>query len=390
MDPINQQTGSLPPPDNHSIELLVLQGTPFCNIDCSYCYLPDRENTRRMSLETLKKIAERLHESDLLGQRLTVVWHAGEPLTLPIEYYEEAIALLAEAKGPNTVIDHSFQTNGTLINERWVHFFKQYDVRIGVSLDGPAWLHDRYRKTRRGTGSFEKCMRGVRLLQESGLGFHVITVVTADTLDHADELFDFYVSNGIRQVGFNIEEIEAANASSSLEREGAEAAFGQFLRRFIERQKSQPPGTLTIREFTTAFAAIARPNDMPGRNQQTVPFRILSIDVEGNISTFSPELLGARSETYGNFLFGNVHERSFREILSHPAFRKTMGEIERGVRACRESCDYFEFCGAGAPGNKFFEKGRFDVTETLFCRLTQKAVIDAVLDDMEQELELVG
>jgi uncharacterized protein len=75
--------------------LLVLQPTPFCNIDCSYCYLPDRNDRSRMSLATVRLAARRLREDGLLGDELTVVWHAGEPLVLPPAWYEEAFAVLA-------------------------------------------------------------------------------------------------------------------------------------------------------------------------------------------------------------------------------------------------------------------------------------------------------
>src|SRR5262249_39210415 len=155
-------------------------------------------------------------------------WHGGEPLAVPLSWYEQAIALMQERRPAELELEHRFQTNGLLVNEAWARFFARTGARIGLSIDGPAELHDANRRTRGGNGTHARVMRTVRLLQDHGLPFHVITVLTERVLDEPDRLFDFYVRNGIKEVGFNIEEIEGVNASSSLARSGMEAKFRQF------------------------------------------------------------------------------------------------------------------------------------------------------------------
>src|SRR5437763_17028906 len=76
------------------LELLVLQPTPFCNLDCSYCYLPDRQSTRRMSRAMLEATFRWVFTSGLARQPFTLLWHAGEPLVLPVAYDQEAVDLL--------------------------------------------------------------------------------------------------------------------------------------------------------------------------------------------------------------------------------------------------------------------------------------------------------
>ena len=76
------------------LELLVIQPTPFCNIDCSYCYLPDRRNTRKITLETLEQTFAWAFRSGLVRQPFTLLWHAGEPMVLPASFYEQATDLL--------------------------------------------------------------------------------------------------------------------------------------------------------------------------------------------------------------------------------------------------------------------------------------------------------
>jgi uncharacterized protein len=104
------------------VELLVVQPTPFCNIDCSYCYLPARHHRRRMSAATIGRVAEVVCGSRYVRDRLTVVWHAGEPLVLPIDYYREAFAIFAAFERPGFHIAQDFQTNGTLLDDVWIQF----------------------------------------------------------------------------------------------------------------------------------------------------------------------------------------------------------------------------------------------------------------------------
>ena len=129
-------------------EMLILQPTPFCNIDCSYCYLPARNDRSRMSHQVLENVFAKLLNSDLVGDCLAVVWHAGEPLTVPPDWYESAMALARAHARPGFLITHAFQSNGMLVDAKWVAFFQRTRAGISLSIDGPKWLHDRTRRTR--------------------------------------------------------------------------------------------------------------------------------------------------------------------------------------------------------------------------------------------------
>jgi uncharacterized protein len=389
--PISGGTADLSSPSrgviaSPQVELLVLQPTPFCNIDCSYCYLPARQVKRRMTAATIARAAEVVCGSRYVKDRLTVIWHAGEPLVLPIDYYREAFATFARFERPGLEISQDFQTNGTLLDDAWVEFIATTGARIGVSIDGPQPFHDRYRQTRSGRGTHTRVLRAVERLVAARIDFHVITVLTADALSAPDEFFDFYVAQGIRNVGFNVEEVEGPHTKSTLQAPGSCEAYASFMRRIMARINASPPGTLSIREITGAFGMIADAVLASRRNQQIEPLGIVSVDVDGNLSTFSPELLGARWPEYGNFLFGNVHEHSLDDVLAHPALLRTHAAIDAGVRRCADTCTYFDFCGGGAPANKLFENGNLSSTETLYCRLTKQVLFDLVLEDLEHGL----
>lgn len=370
------------------LDLLVIQATPFCNLDCRYCYLPDRQNTERMSLAVVNRLFARVFESDLVRQGFTVVWHAGEPLAMPRAFYEEAFALAAHHNRAGHPLRHSYQTNATLLDEAWCDFIRRHAIRIGVSVDGPAFLHDRQRVNRAGAGTHRRVMDGVARLRRHRIPFHVITVLTLEALDYPDELYAFYAEHGIERVGFNIEEIEGPHRQSSLTAPGAEPRFRQFLSRFYDLAM-RPGSPVRVREFDSMLGAILHGGATPPRTQETAPFAILSVDYRGNFASFSPELLGVSSRHYGDFLLGNVFADSLESAARAPRFAAIHGDIAAGVERCRGQCPYFTLCGGGAPANKYFENGSFDSTETLFCRFYRKSLVDVLLDKLTSARPLV-
>jgi uncharacterized protein len=370
------------------LDLLVIQPTPFCNIDCSYCYLPARQSKERMAPDVLDAVFERVFASGFVKHRFTVVWHAGEPLVLPVAFYERALAAV-DARNVGCVrVDHSFQTNGTLITQAWCDFIKANPVRIGVSLDGPAFLHDASRKTREGQGTHRRVMEGVRRLRENAIPFHVIAVLTRASLDYPDEIYDFLIRNEVRDVGFNVEEIEGPHCCSSLQTDDIENLYARFLSRFYDLA-ADDGWPLRVREFDRTLGFIfsaGNPgiNDGPPRTHEITPMGIISVDCHGRFSTFSPELLGLPSAHYGDFVLGHVAEDDFKSVLDSPKFRAIQGDIDAGVERCRRECSYFALCGGGAPVNKYFENGTFVSTETLYCRLNRRALLEVVVDKLEQ------
>ena len=370
------RTATLPRP---SIEMLVVQSTPFCNLDCSYCYLPDRSSKARMSTITLQRTFERVFTSPFLSDQLTVLWHAGEPLVPGVAYYEEAFAIIDRLRPPGLVVHHSIQTNATLLNQKWIDFFRAHDVRVGTSIDGPSDLNDRSRTTRGGGGSFEQTMRGIRLLQENDYPFHVITVLTRESLRQPRRLFYFYTENRIDRVAFNVEEVEGTHTTSSLSGCEADREVRKFYETFMALAE-QHGAKIEVREFVGAFDAIARAESASYGNPLAEPLRTLSIGVNGEIGTFAPELLGYASKHHGDLVFGNIHDNEIADVLRNPKFIAVSDEVARGQERCRTSCEYFSICLGGSPANKLFENGSFDSTETLFCRLSKKAVIDVVLE----------
>jgi len=368
--------------------LLILQPSPFCNINCDYCYLPDRNSSARMEIDTVKQSITRLLEDGLVDETLNVIWHSGEPLALPVSFYEAAFEEVRKTLGKGCKALHSIQTNGTLISKAWCKLFREHNVRVGVSVDGPADLHDMHRRTRLGKPTHHLVLRGMDLLQTYNIPFHAIAVVTDAALIQPHAFFDFFLQHNVEDVSCNFDEIEGAHATSSLA--GKEATFGNFMSQLLDFSRGSN-GRVRIRELANSFQLIAEGmptyqwrNERLPDNAQVIPFAFITVGWNGDFSTFSPELLGQFSVEFENFTLGNVSRNSYLASAQSKQFIKIWNAVIHGTRACKKSCVFFSYCGGGAPANKLYESGTFASAETLYCRTMVKLPFQTVLTRLEQ------
>ncbi|MGI0100916.1 MAG: radical SAM protein [Candidatus Micrarchaeaceae archaeon] len=108
--------------------LVIIQSTPFCNLDCTYCYLPNRDSKERIKFETISNIARVVFSTLNISEKITVLWHAGEPLVVPRDFYETAHNIISSRKPNNIELTYNFQTNGTLIDDSWCEFLKRDNI----------------------------------------------------------------------------------------------------------------------------------------------------------------------------------------------------------------------------------------------------------------------
>jgi uncharacterized protein len=365
------------------IETVVVQPTPFCNINCSYCYLPQRSVTTVMAQDTIVTLFTKLFSSGWMSPSLTVIWHAGEPLVVPVSFYQTAFETIETLRPGALEIRHSVQTNGLLITPAWCELFKKWNVGVGVSVDGPKHLHDLHRVTRSGRGTFDRTIEGIRTLRREAVPFHVITVLSEGALNSPQEMLDFYVSEGIEDVCFNVEESEGDHVSGLFAATDLRSRFRRFLGEFwtLSRRSEQ---IRLVREIDGMLSRVFRPDDSTLGNVQVEPFGMLNIDCLGNVSSFSPELLGLKNDQYGDFIIGNILTDSLEEMRRSGAMVAMTRDIAAGVEDCRRTCEYFSVCGGGAPVNKLAENGSFHSTRTAFCELTQMVPIDLILEAFDR------
>ena len=378
---------TVPPIDALRLTLAVVQPSPFCNIACRYCYLPETGSTRRMSSEVLEQTLRFLMRGKpgLLDRGSQMLFHCGEPLAVPVAFYREAFEMLARLEPPETPVRVGFSTNATLVSQEWCDLIAaRGNVRVRVSMDGPAWLHDGQRVDRAGKGTFTRVMKGLERLRANHIPFDILCVVTQRTLGAAEELWHFFQSIGARSVGFCIEEVLGKNQVSSLQHAKAADQLREFFDVWLKLREREAP-RFYVRELDEIIDLVSRPRRTPLIRTDNLPLSLITVRWDGAITLFSPELQDVHDPHYGDFIFGNVATDSMESLLASEKFRRVYDDIDSGVNQCRRECKYYRACGGGYPVSKLIENGRFDSTETLSCRLKVKAIADVVLEHLAEK-----
>lgn len=188
------------------IHVLAKPNGSLCNIACNYCfYLEKRELFPADQPHRMSDVVLAAYIAQYVAAQPTpvveFVWHGGEPTLLGLDFFRRVVALQESYRVTKT-IRNVLQTNALLLDDAWCQFLKANDFFIGVSLDGPQEIHDRYRKDRSGQGTFERVMRGVRLLQQHGVEFNALACVGRETAHHPLEVYRFFKQAGITHIQF--------------------------------------------------------------------------------------------------------------------------------------------------------------------------------------------
>lgn len=176
-----------------------------CNLDCDYCYYLDKESLYggrepRMSDEVLERYIRQYIEGNSVDT-VSFVWHGGEPMLAGLDFYRRAVELQRKYAGGRR-IENSFQTNATLIDEQWCDFFRENGFLVGVSLDGPASIHDGCRMDKGRRPTFERVMRAVELMRRTGVEFNTMSTVNRLSEGRGREVYRFLKSIGSRYMQF--------------------------------------------------------------------------------------------------------------------------------------------------------------------------------------------
>jgi uncharacterized protein len=374
-----------------STSLVVMQPTSLCNLNCSYCYVPERRSKATMTEETLASFFRVFFNSDL-AKECRIVWHAGEPLAAGKGFYRTMFAIQDRHNHAGRPVDHWIQTNGTLIDDAWCELFRDHRIRISLSLDGPQHIHDRHRRDWSGRGSFAKAVRALDYLKAWGIEYQVLSVLTRHALDYAEEYFHFFLDRGVEHVGFNIEELNVQTRGSSMvasedsaDRAELTARYRSFIATLFELWKLHYQ-RIEIRELSQMYDVVnEKAKNLRFRRvaEEHVGMDVLNVKKNGDVSTFSPELIEGNDGDPNAFVLGNVDGIArFEELKQTAKYRSMEAEVHAGMEKCRRTCAYFDFCGGGHLSAKYFENGTFDCTETYYCRLHRQHLADVVLDSL--------
>lgn len=335
-----------------------------CNIDCTYCFYlekealyPERNKNWRMSDETLEKYIQQQIAAQS-GNRVIFAWQGGEPTMMGLGFFRRVVALCAHyANGKK--IEHALQTNGIVLNDEWAQFFAEHHFLVGLSIDGPAHLHNQYRVNRAGKGTHEQVMAAMALLKAHGVQFNTLTVVGKHNVSHAREVYDFLLASGSRHMQF-IPLVERMSTSQTtvlnLVMPGESAAtltpwtvpswqFGEFLSQIFDVWIRRDVGRVSVQMFDVAFAAW---NGQPP---------VLCVHSETCGHAFALEsngdLYNCDHFVYPEHLLGNIHQQSI-EVMNNSEQARTFGEAKRdGLTADCNRCDFRFVCHGGCPKHRF-------------------------------------
>lgn len=353
---------------------LVIQPTSLCNLNCTYCYLPHRNTKLNMPVSLAYKIADELSNIDL-KHTVNIIWHSGEPLVCGIEKLSELIEPFEKLRHEKKV-RYSIQTNGTLINQDWCELFLNYNIAVGVSIDGPREL-TKHRVDWKNQDAYDKIIKGIECLNKHKVSFGVICVVTQDSVSRAKELYRFFCDLGCESAGFSIVEEEGVNTELLL---NANTDTTQFWRDLLEAWMENP--IIGIREFRRATVWLE--SVINNKQSKSVIKDILpSIGYNGDVVLLSPEFLNINpSNRYKTFVSGNIWRTSLSNIINDGLQSEYILEYLDGMKKCQNKCEYFSYCRGGDASNKYFELGRLDVDETNHCRNTRIHLVDAILENL--------
>ena len=331
----------------------------ICNLACSYCFFLDKEllyegDRFRMSDEMLEAHIRQLIEAHRTPD-VTVAWQGGEPTLMGIDYYQRAVELEQRYKKPGMRFLNTMQTNGTLLTDEWCEFFVEHEFLIGISIDGPRQLHDAFRVNKRGEGTFDKVMAGLRLLQKHGVEYNVLTTVNRINGDYPLEVYRFLrdeVGTTWMQFIPVVERVDEDGSPADLrgvhasERSVGAEQFGRFLIDVFDEWVRKDVG----RVFVQTFEATAR--NFAGMEQSGMCVFNETCGV-GLALEHNGDLYSCDHFVDPDYRLGNIAESSIEELLvTKQQYDFGQAKLTGLPTYCLE-CDVRFACHGECPKNRF-------------------------------------
>ncbi len=343
---------------------------PSCNLECDYCFYLEKQSLYdpgknfRMPDVVLAAFIRSYIEAQPTPV-VEFVWQGGEPTLLGIDFFERVIELQRPFTRIKT-ITNSLQTNGTLLTDAWGRFLKQHNFMVGISLDGPREVHDRYRRNRHGGGSFDAVMRGLKLLQKHAVEYNVMASVAREAAKQPLEVYRFFKQEGVEFIQFVpiIERLPAtAEQQSGLKLAGPSALdrhelntevtpwtvipeeYGDFLIAIYEEWVRNDVGKTFVMNFEWALNAwIGNPSPVCIHAKQCGR----SMVIEHNGDLFACDHYVYPQYRLGNILGDDLPAMAARSLQT--GFGTNKESALPGW--CRE-CEVLVACQGGCPKHRF-------------------------------------
>ncbi len=325
----------------------------ICNLDCHYCYYLKKEHlypegkSFRMPDDILEEyIVQHIDASPETVIRFS--WHGGEPTVLDLNYFRSIVALQRRHQPPNQRIANGIQTNGTLLDDDWGRFLATEGFAVGLSLDGPQEMHDRYRVTKEGKPTHEQTMRGYELLQKHRVYTEVLCVVNAHNVQFPLQVYRFFKQINAQHITFlpMVEPQPDTEGGVSPISVPAEA-WGAFLCTIFDEWREQDIGRVEVQIFEEAARTAFN------QEHSLCIFRPTCGDIP--VVEHNGDFYSCDHFVDAEHRLGNITETPLVELLESPAQREFgRAKLETLPRFCQE-CGVRSMCNGECPKNRFLK-----------------------------------
>ncbi len=264
-------------------------------------------------------------------------WHGGEPLLLPISYYERALELQQKyARGH--YIDNCLQTNGTLLTDEWCKFFRKHNFLVGISIDGPEWMHNTHRQ------QYDKTLHGIQLLKKHKVEWNAMATINHLNADHPNEFYHFFKELGCKYLQFT-PVVERSENGIVTPESVTPLQWGNFLCSLYDEWIKEDVGKLFVQLFDATLANWV--GAAPGVCSMST-FCGLSLALQPDGTLYSCDHF-----VFPEYCLGNLRKQTIAEMVYGPQ-QQTFGLQKRNRLSQRcKKCNYLFACHGECPRNRF-------------------------------------
>jgi uncharacterized protein len=244
--------------------LLAKPSGPICNLDCQYCFFLSKEalypgDRFRMGDDLVETYLRQLLDAQPDGT-VVIAWQGGEPTLMGVDFFARAVETAERLRRPGQTLEHTMQTNGTLLDDAWGELLARHGFLVGLSIDGPPALHDAYRVDKRGEPTSAKVLRGWEVLRRHGVAVNVLCTVHAANQDHPVEVYRYLRDTlGAQHVQLIpiVEQVELDGVPTGelTERSVDPAAWGGFLVAVFDEWLAHDVGCVFVQMFDAALGS---------------------------------------------------------------------------------------------------------------------------------------
>ena len=350
---------------------LVLKVTHSCNLACEYCFYLNKDysisNQKILDLDILKSI---LRKTGQVCDTINLVFHGGEPLLLPLKYYEEVLDYQSRLSEKYQVkFNNSIQSNGTILNDKFISFFKNRNIAYGVSLDGDKEVHDSLRHFRNNSNStFDKIIDNINKLKSNDINVSALVVASKYTVN---DPITFY--NLFKKTNINVKINEMFFLKEDKHLIPSNEDLSSFLIDLFELWFNDKSGNLiSIEPFTTIISSFW------GENAGDCCYKsscssFFIIETDGSI------MLCSRLKFLENKL-GNLVNHNWDDIIKSDVLKKLNNRIIEPKYECAD-CKWLNACGCGCTASAFETYGDM-YQKTYWCE-SRKKLFDHIYNKLK-------